>query len=252
MEVKMISKEFLKNYSGLIHEYNDRFLADESLSDMEVMLLAVHLIETQNKKVGGKYEDVKNLFTSLGRKSEHFKVAVHNAKKQNLIEDKDKLLCLIIKGLKLIRKILGQIEKSPVHIIKSGENFTAIKLFEEFLLTEIKGDEILLCDSYISPSSLFPFSTLNGKLKSIKILTSNISDSDKFEDYAKRLKKEMNISVDIKNNKKIHDRFLICGNRCWSFGTSLKDLGNKDTLIKEISEVSESMNDLFKQRWDEK
>ena len=251
MVLKQINEAFLKNYSGIIHNYNNRFLADESLSDMEVMLLAVNLIESQNQKTGAKYEEVKDLFTSLGRKSDHFKVAVHNAKKQNLIEDKDKFLCLLIKLLKIIRKILGQIEKSPVHLIKSGENFTAIKLFEEFLHTEVNGEELLLCDSYVSSSTLFPFSILNGNLKSIKILTSNIIDSDKFDDYAKRMKKEMNIFVEVKSNKKIHDRFLICGDKCWSFGTSIKDLGNKDTLIKEISEVANSMKSLFTERWSE-
>lgn len=246
-----INEKFIKEYSGLIHKYNDRFLADESLSDLDVLLLSIFFSDDKNKKSGAKYEDVKSIFASFGRKYNNFKVSIHNAKKQGLIEDKDKVLFLLIKGLKRIRKLLGQVEKSSVYIIKSGQNFTAIKIFEEFLLNEIEKEEILICDSYISHLSLFPFSILQGKLKSIKILTANIFDSDKFKEYAKKMKKEMAITIETKLNKKIHDRFLICGDKCWSFGTSIKDLGNKDAIVKDISEVSNSMKDLFSERWNE-
>lgn len=61
----------------------------------------------------------------------------------------------------------------------------------------------------------------------------------------------MNISIEIKINQKLHDRYLICGEKCWHFGTSIKDLGNKDTIIKEISEVYQSMKELFEVRWEE-
>ena len=246
-----INQKYLQNFSGLLHKYNDRILADESLSDMDVLLLSIFLIDENKQKAGAKYGEVKDYFISFGRKYNNFKVTIHNAKKQSFIEDKDKIIFLLVKGLKRIRKFLGQIEKSPVYVIKSGENFSALKLFEEFLKNEINKNELLICDPYISHLSLFPFTILNGKLKSIKILTANIFDSTKFKEYAKKMKKEMSVSIDVKTNKKIHDRFMICGNRCWSFGTSLKDLGNKDTLFKEISEVSNSMKDLFLERWNE-
>jgi hypothetical protein len=56
---------------------------------------------------------------------------------------------------------------------------------------------------------------------------------------------------EIKINKKIHDRFIICGDMCWSIGSSIKDLGNKDTIVREINEVAFSLRHLFLQRWDE-
>ena len=246
-----INQKYLQNFSGLLHRYNDRILADESLSDMDVLLLSVFLIDKNNKKTGAKYNEVKEYFISFGRKYNNFKVAMHNAKKKSLIEDKEKIIYLLIKGLKRIRNLLGQIEKSSVYIIKSGQNFTAIKVFEEFLLNEIRKDEILICDSYVSHLSLFPFSILQDKIKSIKILTANVFDSDKFKEYTKKMKKEMSITIETKINKKIHDRFLICGDKCWSFGASIKDLGNKDAIIKDISEVTHSMKDLFLERWNE-
>jgi hypothetical protein len=51
------------------------------------------------------------------------------------------------------------------------------------------------------------------------------------------MENETGISVEVKVSGKIHDRYLISGDKCWSFGASLKDLGNKDTVIREISEV---------------
>lgn len=243
-------KKLLNDFTGLTHEYYDRFLLDDSISNLDGVLLSIYLIDKKNKKSCAKYDEVKNLFISFGRKYDNFRVAVHNAKKQNLIVDEDKYLCLLITGLKKIRKLLGQIEKSPVHVIKSGQNFTAIKLLEEFLLTEINENEVLLCDPYISHLTLYPFAVLNGKIKSLKILTSNIYDPEKLKDYKKKMEKEMNIIVEIKVNKKIHDRYLIYDKKCWHFGASIKDLGNKDTTMKEISEVVDSMKQLFKDRWE--
>ncbi len=224
--------------------------SDDSLSDMDVLLLVIYLIEHNNNKAGADYEAIKKLFISFGRKERpNFPVSIHNAKKQDFIEDKNKTIFFLIKGLKKIRKLLGQLEKSPVHIIKSGQNFTAIKLFEEFLMGEMQGNEILLCDSYISPVTLHPFSILNGRVQSLKILTANIFESDKLKDYQRSFKKETEINVEIKINKKIHERFLICGKKCWSIGSSIKDLGNKDAIIKEVTEVLESLRELFVERF---
>jgi hypothetical protein len=55
----------------------------------------------------------------------------------------------------------------------------------------------------------------------------------------------------VKTNKKIHDRYLISGDRCWSFGTSIKDLGNKDSIIREISEIVYTLRGVFDERWNE-
>jgi len=63
--------------------------------------------------------------------------------------------------------------------------------------------------------------------------------------------RELNITIEVKVNQKIHDRFIISGKQCWSIGSSIKDLGNKDTTIREISEVVTSMKALFFERWTE-
>ena len=228
-----LNLEKFSEISGLFHPYNHSYLADDSLTDVDVLLLSIFVIEKISEKNGAKYEEAKELFISLGRK-----------------EDTG-LLYFLIKGLKKLQKIIGQTGKEPVYIIKSGQNFTAIKLFEDFLVSEMKSDEILLCDSYISPSTLHPFSTLKGKLKNLKILTTNVFEHDKLKDYVANFKKELNVNIEVRKTTKIHDRYIINGESAWSIGSSIKDLGNKDTLIKDLVEVHASLKDLFMERWNE-
>ena len=251
MNSKVNKDLFPKRLSGLFHKYQDTYLVDDSLSNPEVLLLCINLIDEINKKSRSKYENIKDLFISLGKKENNFNVAVTRAKQRKWIELKDNCFFIQIGGLKKIREILGQVGKAPVYIIKYGHHFQARKLFEEFLSEEIVYDEVLLCDSYVSHLTLFPFSVLKGIIKSIKILTSNVYDSAKMKAYKKEMEKELAISVEIKNNNKIHDRFIICGDKCWTIGSSIKDLGNKDATIKEISEVTSSMKNLFCERWNE-
>jgi len=243
---------FPEEMSGLLHKYYDRILVDDSLSDKDAILLAIYLIEKQNGKAGASYGDCKRLFVCFGRKEDpNYAVNIHNARKESLIDQKDSVLYFLSGGLKRIRDLLGQVEKAPVFVIKSGQTFSARKLLEDFLAQEIKSEELLLCDSYVSSTTLFPLSILNGKVKAIKILTTNVQDSDKFRDYKARMEKEMAITIEVKVSTKIHDRYLITGDQCWAFGASIKDLGNKDTTIREISEVTASMKDLFSERWNE-
>ncbi len=249
----LIPPELVERYSGIFVRYFDRVLLNSSLSDTDAFLVCVHIIDVRNKKSGAKYDEVRNLFVSLGRKYEKFRKIVHYCKKNELIEidEKNKIIFFLHEGLKRLWKILGEIGKSKVYIVKAGKRFSAIRLFEEFLEEEISSNEIFVCDPYISDKTLFPFSILKGKLRIIKILTSNIFDRQKFFHYKKMLESEYGIKVEIRINKKIHDRFIIAGNKCWHIGTSIKDLGNKDTTIKDISEVYKSLRSLFEERWNE-
>jgi hypothetical protein len=237
------------NISGLLHRYNDRFLADDSLSNIEVVILALYLKEQMNKKSGVSYQDLRELFTSLGRDEKNFKVAIFRAKKDNFVEEKNHLIYFLINGLKRVWALTGRTEKSTVRIFKSGETFTSIKLFEEFLVDEIKDKELLLSDSHISPITLYPFSALKGILKNLKILTSNIYELEKLQQYAQKLEFESGIKVEVRENFSIHDRWLICGDKCWSLGSSIKDLGNKYTVLSELQGVTQSLREVFQSRW---
>ncbi len=240
-----------KEISGLFHKHYDDIIADDTLTNLDVLLLSIHLIEYNIGISGAEYNKCKNVFKSLGRKEDDFRKYVFDAKKKSFILEKNGKLKFMSKGLKKLNQITGQFGKRPVYIFKSGENFSAIKFFEDFLINQCECEEILLCDSHVSTQTLFPFIVLKDKIKSLKILTANIYNKEKFDDYIEKMKKESAIEVRVKINKKIHDRFIIFKENCWTIGSSIKDLGNKDTIIKEINEVMKSMKDLFFQRWNE-
>jgi hypothetical protein len=238
--------------TGLFHKNYDRILADDSLSDKDVVLISLYLLEDAYKHSGIHYDQVKQLFTSLGRKERpNFSVNIHNATKEGLIQQDNSVLSFLAAGLKRIEEILGLVQRQPVYLIKSGQHFTATKRLEEFLSQEIKSEDLLLCDSHISSKTLFPLSILTPRLKSVKILALQVHDPDKFREYRNRMTAEYGIAVEVRISKKVHDRYLITGDKCWSFGTSIQDLGNKDTIIHEISGVTDSMKDLFSERWDQ-
>jgi len=249
--IRELLKSELSSISGLFCEYRGRLLASSSLSDVNVLLLSLHVGGYIEEQYDVSYELTKKLFVHLGRKAENFRKAVYNAKKKGYIEKRDERLRLLVKGVEELQRILGQLHKAPVIIIKSGEYFVAIKKFEEYLASEMQGEELLLCDPYLSPYTLFPFTVLKDKLRRIRILTSNVQDQEKFKNYKRRLRRELGIEVEVRVNKKLHDRYMIIDDRCWSIGASIKDLGNKDTIIKEVSEVCSSLRQLFEERWNE-
>ncbi|MBX4196516.1 hypothetical protein KW805_02930 [Candidatus Pacearchaeota archaeon] len=226
-------------------------LLDDRVSDTDAILVSLHILEYSQDKSGATYPDCRDVFISLGRKEESYRKRMHEAKADNLIYQDDHGIFFLIKGLKRLQDLLGKTRKSPVHIIKAGKNFSGIKLFEEFLTVEFEGEEVLICDAHVSQETLFPLTALEGKIKRIKILTSNIYDKDKFDGYIKKIQKELKIEVEVRTSNKIHERYMLSGDSCWSIGASIKDLGNKDTVIKEINEVMTSMRELFLERWNE-
>ena len=239
--------EIPSELSGLVQKYHDTYIIDDSLTDLDVLLISIYLIEEETKEAKVNYEEVKNLFLSFGRKIENFRVNLSQATKKSILLQEGKTIRFI--SLKKINQILNKVGKSSVYLIKSGEEFTAIKLFEEFLIKEVDNENILVCDTYISHESLYAFYVLKGKIKSLKILTSKIHDEEKFESCKEKMKKEFKISIEVKKNRNLHDRYIIFGNKCWSIGHSIKDLGRKDTIIRDISEVCSSMRDLFDERF---
>lgn len=239
---------------NLLRRYHDTIVPDNSLSNVEVLLLCIYLLENKQKKTGVDYAECRDLFASMGRKKSSFGKALHDASKQKLIEKRglengSQILSFSNKGLEKIESMANSVGNSDTFIIKSGQFFTAIKKFEEFLTKKIDCREILLCDPYVSPSTLHPFSVLKGIVNAIKIITCHFDDHEKIKDYIKKLNKEAGITIEIRSCKGIHDRWIICGDNSWSIGSSIKDLGNKDTIVAPIRGVTDSLRDLFQLRW---
>ncbi|MBA7576706.1 hypothetical protein ES708_18547 [subsurface metagenome] len=236
---------------GLVRKHYDDFVIDETLTNLGVLLVCMHILEHEKNKSGSDYDECKRMFVQFGKKEDSFRKVLSKAKEQKLLTATDKTIKFLNKGLKKINEIASLKGKTPVYIIKAGENFSSIKLFEEFLVDQVDNDEILLCDSHISYETLLPFIPIKESIKSIRILTANIYDKTKFNAYLEKMKKEFKINIEVKENKRIHDRYIIFKNSCWSIGTSIKDLGNKDSIIQEVLGVINTLKDLFNERWNE-
>ena len=155
------------------------------------------------------------------------------------------------KGYKALQKVLGKMSGQETRLIVAGTKFSSRMRFQEFLEDSFNEGNIDLVDSYIDSRTLHFFEPLGGrKVEKFRILTSHIKE-DRFFDDLVEFKKEMNIDIEVKTNQHIHDRFLILGNEAWLLGSSLKDLGNKDTAISNINSVIASLKDLFEMRWKE-
>lgn len=243
--------DLLPNLTGLLHAYGGGFLADDGLTDVEVIVVGLYLSEKQRGQAGIGYNDLRSVFVQLGRKEQSFKVAIHRAKADGLIEDRESEIRFLIGGLRKAQKLLGEVGKSTTHVVKAGQSFTAIKLFEDFLRADVRGPVLRVCDAYAAPGTLHPFSILKGGLKEILLLTSKVSEGEKLEAYTKKFHDETGIAITIRTNPRIHDGYLLADSGAWSIGSSIKDLGNKDTVIQKLEGVGDSLLQVFEERWRE-
>lgn len=155
------------------------------------------------------------------------------------------------KGYEALQKVLGKMSGQKTRLILAGTKFSSRMGFQEFLEDSFNEGNIDLVDSYIDSRTLHFFEQLGGrKVEKFRILTSHINEN-RFLDNLAEFKKEVNIDIEVRTNQDIHDRFLILGNEAWLLGSSLKDLGNKDTAISNINSVIASLKDLFEMRWKE-
>src|SRR5689334_23033223 len=72
--------------NGLIHKYHDKYLADDSLKDVDVLLLSISFVEAEKEKAGADYDSVRKTYVSLGRKDTSFRKTLFIAKKTKLVE----------------------------------------------------------------------------------------------------------------------------------------------------------------------
>ena len=255
MEIKL--EDYFDNYqqlnvSDLFIQNQDRYFLKEETSNKEALIISTFMISNRIKKAIVPRKEVEQLYFLLGRKKDSFRKNLFTLCKEGVLEYTESSIMLLVRGLNFINKIIGKISKSKVLIIKSGSNFSALSEFEKFLEEEIKGEVLKIIDSHIDPNTLHPLISISNKhIQEIKILTSEVYEKEKLIDYLKKFEKESGVKIQIKINQRIHDRIILSKNSCWSVGTSIKDLGNKDSLIKEIKEVKEYMEELFDERWKE-
>lgn len=126
-------------------------------------------------------------------------------------------------------------------ILSPGEPYTASRKIKEIL--EGTRGYVKIIDPYVDETTLdFLLSIPKGL--PIKLLTAFTGGKDKerrFKRECKRFKAERpEFEIRKCNRKLIHDRFILTQAQGWSVGSSIKDIGKKLSMIKEISEKSKN------------
>lgn len=176
---------------------------------------------------------------------------------------------------------LGENIALMVDVIKEIENWikgslntslTLIPVEDSFLARSALKDIFSKCetyvkiqDPYIGEDTFRILSSYVPKDLEIKILTGQeIGQGETFEEicrYIDRIKSERKGKFQIMfmgskgKEAPFHDRFIISQNRCWSIGTSLKQLGKgKDSTIVEVAltEKDEKIEPAFDWNWSAK
>lgn len=136
-------------------------------------------------------------------------------------------------------------------IIPPGEPFTSsLKLKEIF--RSVQGYAKII-DPYVNETTL-EFLIHIPKDLPIKILTAYTGGKER-ERQLKRACKKFKIErpqlrIRKCEQKLIHDRFLLTQGRGWSIGSSLKDIGKKLSMIKEVStQTKHEAEKIFDQIW---
>lgn len=247
--------EEVEAWRKIITEFHDKLLLDNELTDSKAILVCIYMSCFKNKSAEVSYSEVKNRFMGFGRQFNNFKVNYYNLKKQDLVCEQEvgdsKLLSLTTKGLKAVKDLIGETLGVKTWLIEAGKVYSGKKLLQEILYQNI-GSYMNICDPYIGARTLDFLSIIDKKCK-VNILTQTIENRNNFERELKDFKKEfplIEIEVRIYSTSALHDRYLITDDSVWSVGSSLKDLGNKDTIVSKLGdEIKFALQETFEKRW---
>lgn len=250
-------KEEVEYAKYIIHEFYGKLLLEDKPSDKTALLLSLYMCSNKNKQSEITYEEVRKLFVAMGRKEDNFAVNLFNAKKEGLVDEREegkvKLLSLKVKGLKAVKDMLGETIGVKTWLIESGKVYSGKKVCQEIVMSKI-GSTAKICDPYCGTRTLDLIRGIKQKCK-IFLLTQVIEEKETFRRELKDFAKEflqLEIEVRVFDGKTLHDRYIISDGNCWSIGSSLKDLGNKDTTITKLDdEVRYAIEEMFDKRWQE-
>ena len=245
----------IESWQRIVFQFHDKLLLNDELTDMKALLICLYMRCNQLKVAEVNYSDVKDLFLGFGRETNNFKVNLFNAKKQNLIcyreENGSKLLSLTTKGLKSLKDLIGETVGIRTWVIEAGKVYSGKKLLQEIVQPNI-GSSLCICDPYVSARTLDFLNSIGHKCK-VSLLTQTVQDKTNFQRELKDFQKEfleIEIEVRLFSRTTLHDRYMISDGAAWSIGSSLKDLGNKDTLVTRLGdEIRYALLEVFEKRW---
>ena len=108
---------------------------------------------------------------------------------------------------------------------------------------------VTIVDNYVGIGTL---DCLRDVQQPIRLLTGQRSNSiaADFDRGLKELLAEGN-QIEVRQHRKLHDRYILFNNRCWLVGSSLKDAGKKIFNIIEFVDIKAAIVDEVEMKWSE-
>src|SRR3989339_2095628 len=191
----------IESWQRMVFQFHDKLLLSDELTDMKALLICLYMRCNQLKVAEVKYSDVRALFLGFGRETNNFKVNLFNAKKQNLISDREengsKLLSLTTKGLKSLKDLIGETVGIRTWVIEAGKVYSGKKLLQEIVQPNI-GSSLCICDPYVSARTLDFLNSIGHKCK-VSLLTQSLQDKSNFQRELKDFQKEfLEIEIEVR------------------------------------------------------
>jgi hypothetical protein len=148
------------------------------------------------------------------------------------------------KDIPALRRKRGESKELLIH---AGRRIKAESELEN-LLSKETSDYLKICDPYVSKETLKYLEVLPEGI-SVKMLTAFINNSGRFKKSLDMLRRDREIhvlQVSLPEGRTpLHDRYFLTRGKGWIIGTSLKDVGKKDTTLSRIEDIRQ-----FEERFD--
>ena len=102
----------------------------------------------------------------------------------------------------------------------------------EAIFALLAGD-LLICDTYVD-SKTIDYLALAQHATSIKLLTANVQDASRFRRDLAAFAKQHKIPIEVRQGTGLHDRYVIYPAGMLMIGSSIKDVGKKQSLVVKL------------------
>ena len=141
---------------------------------------------------------------------------------------------------------LLSIDAAPL-FIDPEKALTGIRQVEGIF--QLLDGDLLICDTYVDSKTLDYFSLAEGA-SSIKLLTQHIQGTSRFRRDLAAFAKQYKIPVEVRQTGGLHDRYVIYPSGMLLLGSSIKDIGKKQSIVVRLpSTFGTEMATAFGRAW---
>jgi hypothetical protein len=133
--------------------------------------------------------------------------------------------------------------------IDPSQALTSIRAVEQ-LFGELQGN-VRVCDTYVD-SRTIDYLALSSAASSVRLLTENIQDNSRFKRDLGAFAKQHMVPLEVRaaTPGQFHDRYVLHDNGMYLLGSSLKDIGKKQSIIVTLpTDFSREMSKAFERLW---